>query len=918
MKITREDLLPHLAMCREVLDPRKAGILSDRQAESLGISLNKEGSVRRAWSDLNEKYIYIFKAFLDFYTDATNVSDDGGNPTHYVNNPIVGDATNGKIEVPGTYRNAFTIVRPMADDRYVLVQELRLGYIQSVVSGDSVDYSEARIEGDDQFHGDNVTYNDRKFITIVWKGVSPEASHSIAESLDNLDPDSDFSSVTVNGNVISGYRRLYVRAQEEADGSHSVRMMLGQSRLRYTLFNNYGTSNQGTDVVHFGVPSDLVQAIINSEQAVGKSARVSNPDNMGLHSITITTVNPTSESDVNTLIAKSCSELVYQSAYYGLSKTAADGVTIPSGVPAGTSYRLRKQARGDGFWTVILERIVTQYQETGEEPYISEDSAGRSVTRRTQLGVTDEEFEEIEREDGWTKQQTIRIRPDCSKDVDTVKIQSKVQEGEDTRGTIKYTADGTNTQNYVFGLEGADDPAYETPAQGITRTFVKTPNPDGSYNVVQRDEESPVLSSKETIATVNQTVIGTGTRNKRGDEPVAPDPAVGERVRHRVTENPDGTWDENLIIETAVDGLEAGGGAKSSCRTLGTDQSYRNITPEEKDAYLAAYDVGGASALVPGQRLVWSERENDDGTWDLTLRVEVAPDLTSTSKVIRKYGSITEEVTRNKAIGELRDPDAIVFEVGKTKTIRHDENPDCSYDETYREEVAPTLSADQRVVRKDVEVTVTREQNTEDYIDADALLDSEEVLDNDVVDVSNDENPDGTWNTAKRIERPLSQVSQYSINTWGGTVYTWVFRNHTDDEVQALIAEAQKVGITDAEYDGDTLVSWVEASNRTMSATPNQYGLLDGSIVVTPNLRSGGGSVPLRDRSVDWQMTIGETTFYIREKVDASKTECTDVVKLTVLPASVPGKVPTPGVRYLGNGLWKGVGVKTEAWGAET
>jgi len=61
-----EDLAPYLDRCKDVLDARNSGVMGDRQAESIGLSLNKEGNVRRMWQGLPARDIYIYKAFLDY------------------------------------------------------------------------------------------------------------------------------------------------------------------------------------------------------------------------------------------------------------------------------------------------------------------------------------------------------------------------------------------------------------------------------------------------------------------------------------------------------------------------------------------------------------------------------------------------------------------------------------------------------------------------------------------------------------------------------------------------------------------------------------------------------------------------------------------------------------------------------------
>lgn len=414
MKYSLQDLQPRLEDFRKVCAPEKAGKTGDVGVDNLSISLNKENAIRRKWKDIPAKDIYIYKALLDHYTDASN-----NGPKSYVDDPVIGDGQSKQVQATGRYRQALTIVRCVREDEYELIQELRLGWIQSLVSGSTVDYSEARCEGIDWFVGDAGDNTTNDYITLVWKGVDPTKSEAIVESL--LDLSSSGWEPTVNGNSLGTHHRLYARAAEESDGSHSIRLLLANSRLKFTAYSNYGTERNGDIVYHFGVPSDLVQAVLDTEAAVGVSARVSQPDGRGLHAITIDKFNPTAINDLNRLVGISCSEKDYQSSYYGLTEAEADAVTLPSSTDKGDSYTLRRQPIGNGYYDVIVVLRQTQQRNPLDDELV-EIRGDRTTNRDQWLGYTESTRPDFSEEAGKIKQRNIRVADDCSEDITDDKV----------------------------------------------------------------------------------------------------------------------------------------------------------------------------------------------------------------------------------------------------------------------------------------------------------------------------------------------------------------------------------------------------------------------------------------------------------------------------------------------------------------
>ena len=927
MKITIQDLQPYYDRCRDVLAPEKAGVLGDRQAESLGISLNKEASVRRVWQGLDEKMVYYYKAFLDYFTDAS-MPVDSMTPCHYVRDPKVGDGTNGKVIAPGVYRNAFTIVRPMADDKYMLIQELRLGWIEQLVSEGQIDWSEARVETLDWLPGDAGTNANHNYYTIVWKGVSPERVHDIVKSLDALTPDG--WTPVVNGNQLDSVRRLMVRSQEEADGSATVRVMVANSRLKYTAYGSWRTERQTNVTYHFGVPSDMVQAVLNAERVDGAVARVSPPDRQGLHDLTIEVTDPESYSKIGVKTQLACTFDVATEYYLGVSEAAADAIVLPTSSEAGVSYTMQRNSRGDGFFDVVIQKRTSKPQSIAE--YTAEDSAGRKIYRAEYLNQTTEPTYPAA-ETGRVVRVQKSLNSDCSKDLVVEKIESQEQSGLEARGTVKYTSIGTLTQN---DKTPADFTQPSTP--GITRTYQRRVNPDGSADVSVRDDQapllggstlrssvtggggtgtvqrnvhpapsaptptigtivnqdlrenedgtwdsvtrsdtSPVLPMSERVIRKDKTIVGEGTRNDR-TEPSVPVRGDNEKVTFRKSRNEDGTWDHMTIRETAASGLTAGGGSKSNCFDLGTDVAWAGISTADKETYKT-----DALANIPDKaRIVWSERENDDGSWDFSYRYEIAPGLVSNSATSRAKGGITENIRRNILESELSTFPPVAG-IGETITLRQDKNPDCSWDEYERVETAPPLTGDINVVRHDLTAVTARNLN------AAARDDDLAIVDGQILQVTNDENPDGTWNTSRTLTTAIPQGYTATYQSGGRDVNVTLFRNQTGTWVESALGALTPSRI------------------NTWSAQPNEYGLYDGQITSQADTATASGSAGSETpRTATWSVTIDGVTYTYTSRLTSFESTAQDhVAGSSAFTSEQWSKLERkPGYSYIGRGKY--------------
>lgn len=935
MAITIQDILPHVARCREVLDARKSGVLGDRQSESLGISMLKEGTIRRVWDGLPSKDIYIFKAFLDFYTDAQNCGDGGEILSRYIDDPKIGDGHNGKIVAPGRYRGAYTIIRPQADDNYLLIQELRLGWIESLVNGGTVDYSEARIESVDWYNPNNPANPNQDYITLVWKGISPYKADSIVESLKALPADG--WTPTVNEQPLIAHHRLLVRSAEEQDGSASIRILLANSTLTFETYSAWQTDRQTNVTNHFNVPTDMVLALVEAEKAKGVSVRVGGPDQRGLHDVIVEQSNPNQPS-INRATQNACSFNVFSEYRFGVAEADIPNATSEKG----TIQTIRIQSRGDGLYDVVIETRKTT--ETNISEYTAESSAGRDVKRSERRGYTGTDSSRNAAQ-GEITRVSISINQDCSKDAVTETIISKEQSGEDRRYTKNSDVTGTLTTNKKIL------PSPPTAQPGQTITYQKRPNIDGTFDVTQRIDVSPSLDNYEQVATQNRTNNSKGSENDRAKKitpsksPAAGEtirfrskqneddtyswtetieisprlvnyekintplrqskgtgvendrtqqttpktkPTAGQTVRFRSRQNDDNTYSWNEVVESAINDQESEVKEMASCRDISTTTIKRNIISGKPD-------LTKEKPTEPGTIVTTRLVENDDGSYDTEIRKQNAPALKGDRKLFKaKKATVISEVYRNQKPGAVKEPAGSELERTRVTYDRND-NLDCTED-----------------------VTITRDK-IEMYTDE--VMEFSYLEDSEVVSIRNDDKPilipssftegkteqyenreteEGLFNTNKIIRTAKKGGREYKYNSRGGEIEITIIRNWTEEDVENKIASLQ-----------------VDKIN-TVSVEPNRYGLYDGSITVSPakyNWSSTGNDDP--DDIPPYSLTVDGVIYTIAVKYTRSEAKASEFIskssKMTSNDLNVLGKLgETPRIVMVGGGYLRVTQVKID------
>ncbi len=450
---------------RRVLDPAKAGMMGDVGIDNVVISLTRQGSVRRRWSGLNASDIHLHRTFLDLYTDATNNS-----PSSFVVDPVVCDATGRSITVPGRWRQAFTIVRTRREDEHDLIQELRLGWIENLVTNGAPVWDEARVEDTTWYGGDGEGNTTENYVVVLWEGVSPTKAAGLVAALEGIDA---AWSPVINGESIGAYRRLRVTSSEQGDGSASVKALLANSRLTFTSYEHYNTAQGRAVIYDSGVPTDMVPSVLELRKETGASSRISQPDERGLVHIITSTLDVTAEGMTEFLSSVNNRFSEYTTLYYGLTKAEAKAKTVTE--TAGETRAVRKRATRDGKWDVEVGRVVRSEQV--RENDVVGLSAFEKTTLSQHLGTTT--LPSVPHttgnvvDEGYTVARAVEILEDARLNVrDRV---GKAETGETGEHTVEKRHDGTLIKRRrAEHIPTADPPAWTlepgslTPGTGVS------------------------------------------------------------------------------------------------------------------------------------------------------------------------------------------------------------------------------------------------------------------------------------------------------------------------------------------------------------------------------------------------------------------------------------------------------------------
>lgn len=554
--------------------------------------------------------------------------------------------------------------------------------------------------------------------------------------------------------------------------------------------------------------------------------------------------------------------------------------TLPGSAAIGETIQASKDENPDGTWdkrestenaiplqqaTIVRTKTkagVTEDVSTGQRNV----NEGNSVPQPTQTPSAGKvvRFERRKNPDGtWDKDERVDNRPP------TIARQKRL--------TPTNGATDANTQS------GATTEPHQTvavPTQGTIRFVDVRENPDGSWEGTLRDETSSVLENYEKTATTKRSVEGTGEANKRDPMPTPTAPTPGKTIRFRRQKNEDGTWTWNEIIEdSTLAPLVAEVYEEAFCRSIATVTVTRNLSDKPN---IATEKKPTAKGVVRSTRLT----ENPDGSWEKEVTDRVAPALTSTEKVKRAKGGIAVTIRRNLVTDP---PEAGAPAQGVTVTQRIDENPDCSKDETLREETSPELVSTRKVFRADQIIASTR------ILNARAKANEDPPSAHDIKEVVNDDNMDGTSNTTLDLRTAIPITATVTYQSEERSVTATRMVNYSLDAIQNAATalnnkRANNVSVNESEFPG--------LFHATLTSAESRLG-------------GGGGSTPPDAVPLDeynYTITLKSGDKY---NVTILLTRWRSQAKALVEPADnvyAPG-LPTVGIFYEGRGVYRAVKV---------
>jgi len=317
------------------------------------------------------------------------------------NRKTLKDAVVDHQEFDGTWRSVdIKSEQSTSDKRSVrLVQSFKKGWITSLVSGSTVDWSEARLVQSNETYPESVNgdasggnngypqteaSNPQEYHLIRWEGVNPLQVNAVAQSLRDV---SGTWSPTVRGEALgTGFYCLKVidtidRSPNNMDKSGTIDILLAKPRFNLLTWEAYGTPAQQVKYYLSDVPVQIAQALNNTyTKRTGASCRAGEPNENGLVSLEITDA-PAEDTDDSNVMATSCEYFSTTTFYHNVSEPA----DVPENA-MGITYRSRFDLiRQTGLYSGWIEKRERQTTHIAE--YRIEDAHDHYITEEVWNGL---------------------------------------------------------------------------------------------------------------------------------------------------------------------------------------------------------------------------------------------------------------------------------------------------------------------------------------------------------------------------------------------------------------------------------------------------------------------------------------------------------------------------------------------------
>jgi len=472
-------------------DDAAVGLLGDREVKRafvLPVSREEEG-----FDDL--------VSYLELYTATKN--DD---PLRYVEDLVIqGTELEGKWRHAYAYRLRRQDPSNPRDTQHILVQVLRKGYIEALVSGTTLDWSEARVEKNlDITAGANTATSyvggddPERFITTYFPNVSPFKVKAITDTIFALAAGTFVPVIKGDSSYGNAYHRLGVGHVIENDGSATIRLMLAKPQFVLDAYTTYLTGRQMDVTYLWNVPKELAQGILTAWKTVkGRSATASYSSSQMLVDIVLYSKDYTEETLLNEITFKNCDYEEVTNYYWGIEDATDYDITLP--VAAGVTAWKSISNNGDGSYDVIIRYRTVQKREYWMPSQAEYDAGTTTEMKSVENGVVSELFEgrqygitdaaDILDLDtpiqGYIKRQTINIRDDCSYDTTTQIRESKdddeyvTWETRNGTATLRIFINKTDSEWTDFKTAYIDSPALDDTTENTVSIHY---NEDGTFS----------------------------------------------------------------------------------------------------------------------------------------------------------------------------------------------------------------------------------------------------------------------------------------------------------------------------------------------------------------------------------------------------------------------------------------------------
>jgi hypothetical protein len=474
----------------------------------------ERGLIRRSWRLDNvefERDLIHVQAFLNIYGSIKNKS-----PQTYVDSPMV----DGMVK-DGRWRCVNVDLRSSGTDKW-LVQELREGFIRNELNWEEAHIEElpqAIVKTNSETVGPYDSENPKSAYAVRWRGVDPFKAQELASGLNA----STYENPKVRGVELSGtWFNLGSVIIEENDGSCTIEIVLGKTRLVFESFENYNTSRAGTIYYLFDVPLSQVQTIIDYwKSGVGKegySGRVT-----GAGERTANLVLSKSDNLETNLIASgiraSCDTTIQMDFAWGYTESnIITWLEAFNTADAGVSREISGPTiRGDGMYDAVVITTTTTYDSDKHEFEIAlavGDNITRTITAGWNLALSDlngVKSTYTTGSQGSTSQFQVTRKGNCTFDYIGVLAVESGKENSSTKGDVTvYDGRGVT----------AITPTVDTDSD-VIRSFSIQTNEDDTFNyrMLVGTLYSDTKTANDTV-TYGKTYVQEGHNVDKGDIPL--------------------------------------------------------------------------------------------------------------------------------------------------------------------------------------------------------------------------------------------------------------------------------------------------------------------------------------------------------------------------------------------------------------